>query len=939
MNSILHSLDDLSMSGDNTMTLMESITEENENEDYDATSDAHPIAYDDDDDDDGSSDEDDTDHLGDTLVPRPEIGVVDYEVHREAMTRLNGLWEEDLDDTVRRSEELLYENSRLADEERDLSARRAREEVQRAMDVAVECEERQLRMEERHTNLLRRLTEERERDIRRAVEDVVGRVQEQLEEEKTTIVAEMRRQMDHERETARKDRSALESDLRYTVEVARAYKTEMDEKLRNVETEHEDRLQEAKMGYRSRLDQTNASHERKLDRKLRQNQQENDREHREMVRAMKRMCERTLHQQQLLHCQKIQTLLTNSVSSSPNSPSSSLKAHHHTDDFDLAIKVAVERAEHRTRQILVKHYNSTLKEAHEQHEAELEALRQNDGQKSPDYDARSSPSPPFTPLELHLQEQQLRHDLERQELEATVAEQRRAAARRKDNDEDEDGSRTVDETVYRLQTQKEHLEHELRETRKTVAEQRERIRTLQNGKGTTTKAKYKRTHGLNNGKDDDYKYQPLQKYWEDTSSDRRVGALTLIKENGNDENVAKNDRNAKGKGRASNTRNRNHNHNQRQRNLLASRKGRTSGGPPSVLRIRSPKSRSPNSTGNDPDTPTSSIADSRQSSKYDVEDYGRVIYQTTDGRQRRRHHRRSHDDDANDSLRTWSTADSPPPPVDDAVVPHKPPEQQNHRTQQKLVGVLPPLSPPSESSSITSSHRRGKVVPRIMILCVPICEEIRTIIKTIGSILVETIDEAPTVTHIVAGSSTKSLRRTTMLMIGMCRTSNVVHLDWLWESFYRRKMLPVEEYLLTSDHKAEHRYGFDMDATLRNGRRARDEGGLLAGCMVYVCPNVAGRRAPDECELQALVHAAGGVVITRVPYLPHEGENGDGAGATNNTPSGVSYIVVTSDPPLPSQVADCTAQGLMEFGAKQIRTSQLFDCIMNQRLDGINDEN
>lgn len=222
------------------------------------------------------------------------------------------------------------------------------------------------------------------------------------------------------------------------------------------------------------------------------------------------------------------------------------------------------------------------------------------------------------------------------------------------------------------------------------------------------------------------------------------------------------------------------------------------------------------------------------------------------------------------------------------------------------------------TSFVLSPRSPGVVVPRILILCIPISDEIKTIIKTLGAVLVETIEEASTATHIVAGSANKELRRTSMLMIGLCCTSNILSIDWLWKSFENRKILPCNHHLLISDRAAERKYSFSMKQTLRNGQEVREEGGLLDGWAVYFCKNVAGRKAPKEHDLNLIVSAAGGTVL-----------------AKSDLPMGRNVLVITSDPPTPSQISDQSALKLKEGGASEFRISWLFNCIMHQSLIGI----
>eukprot|EP00568_Trieres_chinensis_P003009 CAMPEP_0183316142 /NCGR_PEP_ID=MMETSP0160_2-20130417/53996_1 /TAXON_ID=2839 ORGANISM="Odontella Sinensis, Strain Grunow 1884" /NCGR_SAMPLE_ID=MMETSP0160_2 /ASSEMBLY_ACC=CAM_ASM_000250 /LENGTH=75 /DNA_ID=CAMNT_0025481859 /DNA_START=195 /DNA_END=419 /DNA_ORIENTATION=+ len=65
-----------------------------------------------------------------------------------------------------------------------------------------------------------------------------------------------------------------------------------------------------------------------------------------------------------------------------------------------------------------------------------------------------------------------------------------------------------------------------------------------------------------------------------------------------------------------------------------------------------------------------------------------------------------------------------------------------------------------------------------------------------------------------------------------------------------------------------------MKQSLQEGRERRKEGGLLAGWRVYFCEGVAGNKAPKEDDLDLIIRAAGGNVITssNLP-LPEDEDN------------------------------------------------------------------
>lgn len=204
----------------------------------------------------------------------------------------------------------------------------------------------------------------------------------------------------------------------------------------------------------------------------------------------------------------------------------------------------------------------------------------------------------------------------------------------------------------------------------------------------------------------------------------------------------------------------------------------------------------------------------------------------------------------------------------------------------------------------------------------PVNDEMKNLVKALGATLIETLEDASSVTHVIAGGP-NGIRRTSMMMIGLCATSNILHSDWLWQCFKERKLLPSTHFLLLSDRASEKKYGFSMKQTLRNGQERRSEGGLLFGWKVFVCQDVAGRKAPQEKDLNLIINAAGGEVLSasQIPLSP------------SDKPDHV--IVLTSDPPLQSQLDDKSATKLADEGAGWFTTTWLFDCILHQKLSGI----
>jgi hypothetical protein len=184
----------------------------------------------------------------------------------------------------------------------------------------------------------------------------------------------------------------------------------------------------------------------------------------------------------------------------------------------------------------------------------------------------------------------------------------------------------------------------------------------------------------------------------------------------------------------------------------------------------------------------------------------------------------------------------------------------------------------------------------------------------------ELTDDPLEATHVIAGDSQHSIRRTAKFMTVLCKTSNILKIDWLEDSFRRRTLLNTSHYLLLNDAKAENSYSFSMKQTLIEGKERRSEGGLLSGWKFLICDNVAGNKAPKEEDLRMMIEAAGGEWLSscQVP-VPISGD-----------PTHV--IVITCDPALPSQIADEKAAIAADSGAGFFTTKWLFDCMMHQKV-------
>jgi hypothetical protein len=188
----------------------------------------------------------------------------------------------------------------------------------------------------------------------------------------------------------------------------------------------------------------------------------------------------------------------------------------------------------------------------------------------------------------------------------------------------------------------------------------------------------------------------------------------------------------------------------------------------------------------------------------------------------------------------------------------------------------------------------------------------------------ENIEDAHTATHVIAGDDKTTLRRTPKLMIGLCRTSKILHMDWLIKSAKAREPLPCNEFLLLKDKKAERQYDFVMRETMQRGDRLRrNDEFLLSGYWVYVCSGVAGNKAPPERELELIVDAAGGKWLSSVS-----------ARVIKDLDASKILIIAPEKPN--KKKAKCSeakdVEKAIKLGAQSHPASWLFRCIIRQSL-------
>ena len=193
-------------------------------------------------------------------------------------------------------------------------------------------------------------------------------------------------------------------------------------------------------------------------------------------------------------------------------------------------------------------------------------------------------------------------------------------------------------------------------------------------------------------------------------------------------------------------------------------------------------------------------------------------------------------------------------------------------------------------------------------------------VKNLGAVLIDKIADAHLATHVIAYDDKTPMRRTPKLMIALSsKTKNIVRLQWLLESHAANELLPCDDFLAL-DKVAEKKYIFSMKKTLSiiESRIVNDTPLLLEGWSVFVCKGVAGNRAPDANELRIMVEAAGGSWLS------------------SWTKKGLDFsklLIITSDPEESKQVSVKAVCGALENGAAKRTTSWLFDTLMKQELD------
>lgn len=179
-----------------------------------------------------------------------------------------------------------------------------------------------------------------------------------------------------------------------------------------------------------------------------------------------------------------------------------------------------------------------------------------------------------------------------------------------------------------------------------------------------------------------------------------------------------------------------------------------------------------------------------------------------------------------------------------------------------------------------------------------------------------------TVLDVIASDGKTKLRRTPKLMICVCKTSQILRLEWLEQSAKEQRVLDTTDFLLLGDKDAEKRYNFSMKETLENGRQERRErGGILGEWYVYICSGVAGNNAPSAKELHLIMEATGATLIRSLS----ESQVSD--------PS--KTIVITSEPSTDAQCSENGVEWVTRLGAKLLSTTWLFHTIITQKISNM----
>jgi hypothetical protein len=201
-----------------------------------------------------------------------------------------------------------------------------------------------------------------------------------------------------------------------------------------------------------------------------------------------------------------------------------------------------------------------------------------------------------------------------------------------------------------------------------------------------------------------------------------------------------------------------------------------------------------------------------------------------------------------------------------------------------------------------------------------------------GATLIDDISEAHTATHVVATDGKTGIRRTSKLMIAICRTPNIVTLDWLVQSAKSQQALDCTTFLIINKKDSclamEQQYKFSMSTTIDNIVRRRSSTDnptlLFDGWSIYVCAKVAGNKAPPMNEFRYIIEASGAVLMPSISPIVKM--------LVEKVTASPKCLLITSDPPTQPQLSQKSFQLAVQNGAIHKTTTWFFHTIMKQEI-------
>jgi hypothetical protein len=199
----------------------------------------------------------------------------------------------------------------------------------------------------------------------------------------------------------------------------------------------------------------------------------------------------------------------------------------------------------------------------------------------------------------------------------------------------------------------------------------------------------------------------------------------------------------------------------------------------------------------------------------------------------------------------------------------------------------------------------------------------KSMIKRLRGVLLEKIEDAHSATHVIAASEGSSMRRTPKLMIGLCKTSNIVDMDWLIQSSTQHKALPSISFQLLHDSQAEAQYKFEMRESLRRAARMRLKGTCLLPFLIFCCPGVAGNKkkgnmTPPTKEFRLIMEAAGAIWATSLAKVADF--------------SKLIIVVSKVEDEAAKQLSTKKVTEALKNGAISKSTEEIFNSIMQQKF-------